>query len=116
MASKKQKKTALLMPLLSARGPTPLKNAFIPPPSANTLCVALTSVGRELALTIMRVLITSSGVVAAAAAAPAAPPMTRSSSVDGCRLSLRLACVMRMVSYTANFTAMSGTSSIRVGT
>jgi hypothetical protein len=116
MASKKQKKTALLMPLLSARGPTPLKNARSPSPSAITLRAAVTRVGLELAVHIMRVLMTSSGVVAAAAAAPAAPPITRSSSVEGCLLLCRLACVRRMVSYTANLTAMSGTSSIKVGT
>ena len=148
-ASKKQKKMALLRPLLSARGPTPAKkgarppppcivvqqslhtmllprqhgpstkarvdttsfldmiqltgHSFVwpvrgPPPASNiaepavrgagtcavTHAAAPASVGRLLALHIMTVLRTSSGVVAAAAAAPAAPPIMRSSTTVGC--------------------------------
>ncbi|KAI8467066.1 MAG: hypothetical protein J3K34DRAFT_431857 [Monoraphidium minutum] len=63
----------------------------------------------------MRVLTTSSGVVAAAAAAPALPPISRSSTVDGWRPFVARPWMQRIVSYTANLTAMSGTSSMMVG-
>lgn len=85
MASKKQKKMAELRPLLSARGPTPLKNGAMPRPSDITRAEALASVGRLLAEHIITVFTTSRGVVAAAAAAPAVPPISRSSTTVGCR-------------------------------
>lgn len=49
MASKKQKNTAELSPLLSARGVTPVKKPFQPPPSARTLraaCAGWSGCGR----------------------------------------------------------------------
>ena len=81
-APKNMKNMAELMPLDSARGPTPRKKGAMPLPSATTERKAPVSVGRVAAEHIMRVLSTSSGVVDAAARAPAVPPMTRSSRRD----------------------------------
>ena len=65
----------------------------------------------------MRVLTTSRGVVAPAATAPAIRPMEMSAAA--CESSgfmpVTRRCMVRIVSYAANFTAMSGTSSSSVG-
>ena len=53
-----------------------------------TRAAAPARVGRLLALHIMTVLSTSSGVVTAAAAPPAAPPISRSSTTVGCEIDI----------------------------
>jgi hypothetical protein len=65
----------------------------------------------------MRVLTTSRGVVAPAATAPAIRPMEMSAAAaeSSCFKPVILRCAVRIVSYAANFTAMSGTSSSKVG-
>lgn len=107
MASKKEKNTALLIPLDRTRGPTPNMKPRRPP-SRKTEVAAWTMVGRTPALTCIRVLRTSRGVEAAAAAAPASPPMKRSSMAVGWRPSNAAACIGRRDSYTANLTACGG--------
>ena len=52
---------------------------YLGPPWASTACPALSIVGRDAAMHIMVVLMTSRGVVAAAANAPAQAPMAKSS-------------------------------------
>mmetsp|Transcript_3509 Transcript_3509/g.9420 ORF Transcript_3509/g.9420 Transcript_3509/m.9420 type:complete len:208 (-) Transcript_3509:649-1272(-) len=115
MASKKQKKTALLRPLEMVRGPKPRKKPRHPRFSASKLRTALMKVGRCEAEHIILVFTTSKGVVVAAAHAPALPPMIRSSKMVGCRSLCMRQYNVRAVSYTANLTAMSGASSSKVG-
>lgn len=57
----------------------PYLKKYLGPPWASTARPALIMVGREAAVHIMFVLMTSSGVVAAAAKAPAHAPMAKSS-------------------------------------
>ena len=119
--SKKQKKMAELMPLEKARGPTPVKKVLTRATpggeSRHTPATAPAKDGLADALHIMRVLTTSRGVVAPAATAPAIRPMVMSAAAaeSSCFMPTSLRCAVRIVSYAANFTAMSGTSSRSVG-
>merc|ERR1719359_2658540 len=65
----------------------------------------------------MRVFTTSKGVVAAAATDPAMRPITMSAPVllSSLLFLVNERCIVRRVSYAANLTAMSGTSSRSVG-
>mmetsp|Transcript_2252 Transcript_2252/g.8649 ORF Transcript_2252/g.8649 Transcript_2252/m.8649 type:complete len:260 (-) Transcript_2252:1053-1832(-) len=119
--SKKQKKIALLMPFENARGPTPVKKVLARPiplgDSRQTLATAPAKDGRDDALHIIRVLTTSSGVVAPAATAPATRPIEMSAAAfeSSAPMFVIRRCAVRIVSYAANLTAMSGTSSRSVG-
>lgn len=66
---------------------------YLGPPWASTARPALIMVGRDAAVHIIFVLITSSGVVAAAAKAPAQAPIAKSS----CTCSKWLLCCMKMI-------------------
>ena len=112
---------AELIPLEIARGRTPVKNVRTRPApggeSFQTPIMAPPKLGRDEALHIIRVFTTSKGVVAAAATEPAMRPITMSAPVllSSLLFFMNERCIVRRVSYAANLTAMSGTSSRSVG-
>ena len=98
-----------------------MKNAWTRPKpvgeSRQTPAIAPVNDGRWEALHIIRVLTTSRGVVAPAASAPAIRPIeiSAAAAASSCFLPVRRRCIVRIVSYAANLTAISGTSSRSVG-